>query len=126
MEKENTGETPKNVLQIAQIQQANFSRLIMEIGGYETFTTFYGDLTIAESFGESAVIDTFERVLRDWGKNYKYFTEFVLCLNHKIWQHYQKNEALGRLYDTLWRKADDYCLDTFKGEELEYYLQVTD
>ena len=98
----------------------------MEIGGYETFTTFFADLTIAESFGESAVIDTFERVLRDWGKNYKYFTEFVLCLNHKIWQHYQKNEALGRLYDTLWRKADDYCLDTFKGEELEYYLQVTD
>ena len=126
MEKKQEGETPKNILQIAQIQQANFSRLIMEIGGYETFTTFYGDLTIAESFGESAVIDTFERVLRDWGKNYKYFTEFVLCLNHKIWQHYQKNEALGRLYDTLWRKADDYCLDTFKGEELEYYLQVTD
>lgn len=126
MEKKDQKQKDLNLLQIAQIQQANFSRNIMEIGGYETFTTFFADLTIAESFGESAVIDTFERVLRDWGKNYKYFTEFVLCLNHKIWQHYQKNEALGRLYDTLWRKADDYCLDTFKGEELEYYLQVTD
>lgn len=89
-------------------------------------TTFWADLTIAEVYGEEAVRETFERVTRDWGQNYKYYTEFVLCLNHKIWRYYEKNETLARVYDTLWRKGDDYARDHYTGEAMDYYWQVTD
>ena len=115
-----------NLLQYAQAEQEGFSRAIRDFSGYETFTTFWGDLTIAEAFGEEAVKETFERVTRDWGQNYKYYTEFVLCLNHKIWRYYKSNESLARVYDSLWRRGDDFARDTFKGEALEYYWRVTD
>ena len=115
-----------NILEYAQREQAGFSKAIREFSGYETFTTFWGDLTIAEVYGEEAVKETFERVTKDWGQNYKHYTEFVLCLNHKIWRYYKSNESLARVYDTLWRRGDDFARDTFKGEALEYYWRVTD
>lgn len=115
-----------NLLEYAQREQAGFSRGILEMCGYKTFTTFWGDLTIAEVYGEQAVRETFERVTKDWGQNYKYYTEFVLCLNHKIWRYYKENEPLARVYDELWRRGDDFARDTFKGEALDYYWEVTD
>lgn len=116
----------RNILQYAYAEQEGFSKAIREMCGYETFTTFWADLTIAEVYGEEAVRETFERVTRDWGQNYKYYTEFVLCLNHKIWRYYEKNETLARVYDTLWRKGDDYARDNYSGEAMDYYWQVTD
>lgn len=115
-----------NILQYAYAEQEGFSRGILEMSGYKTFTTFWADLTIAEVYGEEAVRETFERVTRDWGSNYKYYTEFVLCLNHKIWRHYERNESLARVYDTLWRRGDDYARDHYTGEAIEYYWRVTD
>lgn len=29
-------------------------------------------------------------------------------------------------YDRLWREADEYAMNNFKGEELDYYYRVTD
>ena len=49
-----------------------------------------------------------------------------MVLNHKIWQHYQKNETLAALYDTLWREADEWACDNLKGDELSYFYQTTD
>lgn len=115
-----------NVLQAAAIKQAQFTHGIAEMNGYKTFTTFYGDLTIAEKYGLDAVRDTYNRVNRDWRNNYKYYTEFVLCLNHKIWEHYQTNEPLARLYDELWREADAWVSNNWTGEAYEYYFNVTD
>jgi hypothetical protein len=33
-------------------------------------------------------------------------TAFVMCLNHKIWYWYEKNDDLAWLYDKLWKKFD--------------------
>lgn len=116
-----------NPLQRAAIMQNAFTRMMREQTGYETITTYYGDFTIAEGFGTSAIRETYEGALRDWGHNVKYFTEVVLVLNHKIWEHHGHNEEFARLYDELWRKADTYALDTFTGEEdAQYYFDVTD
>lgn len=30
------------------------------------------------------------------------------------------------MYDRLWREADEYAMNNFKGEELDYYYRVTD
>lgn len=99
----------------------------MNVFGYETFTTFYNDFSIADRFGLSAIQDTYNRAFSEWKSSYKYLTELVLVLNWKIWEHYDKeNEDYSRMYDRLWRAAGEYALDNLQGEELEYYLQTTD
>lgn len=90
-------------------------------------TTFWDDFTIADAFGEDAIRDTYNRAFKEWKTNYKYFTELVIVLNHKIWEYYDSdNDAYSKLYDELWQKADGYAVDNFKGDELSYYFMVTD
>lgn len=94
--------------------------------GYKPITTFWEDFTIADSFGASAIRDTYRRAFDNWKGNYKYLTELVMVLNWKIWQWYEKNEVYGRLYNDLWQKADEYACTNLKGEELSYFYQTTD
>ena len=49
-----------------------------------------------------------------------------MVLNHKIWQHYNHNEPLAKLYNTLWERADQYAMENLKGDELTYFYQTTD
>lgn len=94
---------------------------------YEFKTTFWSDFSIADAFGTSAIKDTFDRAFREWKSNYIYLTELVLVLNWKIWEHYEKgNEAVSRLYDGLWSKAQDYAYKHLKGKELDYFWSTTD
>jgi len=99
---------------------------MFEMIGYEEKTTFWDDFSIADAFGREAIKDTFNRAFKEWKSNYIYLTELVMVLNHKIWQWYEELPEYGKLYDELWRKADEYALDNLKGEELKYFLQTTD
>ena len=115
-----------NVLQAAAVQQAQFTANLAEMG-YKTVTTFYADLTIAEEMGGAdGVRDTYASVCKEWRGNAEYYTEFVLALNHKIWQHYKTNEPLARVYDELWREADGWAVENLKGDDLAHYYDVTD
>ena len=114
------------LLKYAAARQAAFSRGVEQMNGYETKTTFYADMTIAEAWGLAGVKETYDRINRDWRSNYEYYTEFVLVLNHKIWEHYESNEALARLYNDLWQEADAWASENFKGEAAEHYFRVTD
>ena len=98
----------------------------MNINGYETMTTFWEDFSIADHFGIKAVKDTYNRAFKEWKDNYKYLTELVMVLNWKIWQHYETNEPLARVYNELWQQADNYACENLKGEEAEYFFRVTD
>ena len=99
---------------------------IEEMTGYKPITTFYEDFSIADRFGISAIKDTFKRAFENWKDNYKYLTELVMALNWKIWEHYESNEKVARVYSDLWEKADGYAMDNLKGEELRYFLSTTD
>ena len=94
--------------------------------GYTQITTFFEDFGIAEPFGKTAILDTYKRGLEYAKTDYKVLTEFVMVLNWKIWQHYEKNEALARIYNDLWEKADRYAITHLKGEELSYFYSTTD
>ena len=94
--------------------------------GYEMTTTFWTDFTIADCFGKAAIKDTFERAFKEWKDNYIYLTELVIVLNHKIWQHYERENDLAPLYNELWEKADEYACTHLKGEELSHFYRVTD
>lgn len=93
---------------------------------YEFKTTFWMDFTIADKFGIEAIKDTFDRAFNEWKDNYVYLTELVLVLNHKIWQHYQSSDAIARVYNDLWMKAQDYGYDTLDGDELDYFWRTLD
>ena len=91
--------------------------------------TFAMDFSIADVFGAHAVKDTYKRAFQEWKDDYKMLTALVAVLNHKIWQHYKATPRrldLVKLYDSLWRQAEDYALTNLKGEELDYYYRITD
>jgi len=98
----------------------------MNVNGYETKTTFWQDFSIADMFGTDAVKDTYNRAFNGWKDNHIYLTELVMVLNWKVWQHYENNEPLARVYQELWQKADYYACNNLVGEEMEYFFRVTD
>lgn len=115
------------ILRKAAIAQYNFEHHMLENCGYETQTTFYSDFTIADLFGDNAVLDTYNRAFTEFKTNIVYLTELSMVLNHKLWEHYhKKNETLTNLYDKLWKQIDEYCCENLKGDDLSYYLHTTD
>lgn len=95
--------------------------------GYETFTTFWMDFSIADKFGVNAVNDTYKRAFVAWKDNYKYLTELTLILNWKVWQWYEKqNEEMYQVYNNLYIECDQYALKNLKGDELAHFIKVLD
>lgn len=88
--------------------------------------TFWTDFTIADAFGINAVKDTYKRAFAEWKSDYKMLTELVMVLNHKMWQHYEADNDIWKLYCDLFEKADTYAMDNLKDDELSYFLEVTD
>ncbi len=101
-------------------------REIMAENGYELQTTFWNDFSIADKFGLSAIQDTFNRAFEEWKEDYKYLTELILVLNHKIWQYYETRPEFATLYNSLWEQADQYAVENLKDDELSYFYDVTD
>ena len=100
---------------------------IEEITGYKPQTTYYMDLSIADAFGTDAIIDTYNNVMENIDVlGYVYLTEFVMALNWKIHEHYGNNDVYATLYNELWMRADNYAVNTLKGEELTYFYRTTD
>lgn len=114
-----------NVFQYAMGMEQCFEHFLQSVGK-ERKTTFFSDLSIAECYGINAVKETYRDVMRSWGDDLDFMCEWVICLNQKIWQHYDKQRELAKVYDDLWRKADDYCREHFKGEDLRKYYDYID
>lgn len=99
----------------------------MRLLDYECQTTFWQDFSIAEKFGKEAIIDTYKRARKEWGKDKNYGTELSMVLNHKCWFHYEaQNMEISQLYSGLWAEYHGFILDNWKGEDLAYYLRIID
>ena len=57
---------------------------------YKPITNFWNDFSIAEQIGEDEVKGTFDRLFKEWKDNFKYLTELVMVLNHKMFQQKQQ------------------------------------
>lgn len=99
---------------------------IEELTGYKPLTTCYMDFSIAERFGKSAVFNTYSKLFEEYKDDYKLLTELVMVLNWKIWQHYESNENMAKVYNFLWEKADYYACKNLKENELLYFYRTTD
>ena len=116
-----------NVFVYANAMEVCFERFLNSVGKTRK-TTFFADLSIAECCdGANGVKDTYKRVIKAWLDDVEYMSEFVVALNQKIWQHHDtNNDNIAKVYDELWRKADNYCREHFKGEELSKYYAYID
>ena len=98
--------------------------------GYEPKTTFWDDFMIAEKFGVDAIRDTYKRAMAGWKNNYIYLTELVMVLNWNIWYWNgagtKQADEFTVVYNELFEKADQYCLDHLTGDELTYFLRTVD
>lgn len=89
-------------------------------------TTFWDDFSIADAFGLNAIQETYNRAFEEWKSDYRYLTELVVVLNHKIWYWYLHDEEIAKLYNALWQEADEYAITHLTDNELSYYYEVTD
>ena len=99
---------------------------IQEITGYVPKTTFYTDFSIADNFGIKEIRDTYKRAFSSWKNDVEYVTELVMALNWKIWEWYEKDIEVAKVYEELWQKADEWCLKHLKGKELRYFISAVD
>lgn len=114
------------ILEYASGMELCFERFLNSVGKQRK-TTFFADLSIAECCdGANGVKDTYKRVIKAWIDDVEYMSEFVIVLNQKIWQHYEKNRNLAKVYNDLWLECDNLCREHFKGEELRYYYDYID
>lgn len=72
-----------DILSYAAASQNAWSKNMLSDMGYETQTTFWQDFTIAECFGDDAIIDTFLRAFNEWKNNVVYLTELIMVLTIK-------------------------------------------
>ena len=85
------------------------------------------DFAIADRFGVNAMKDTFNRAFKEWKNDARYLTELVMVLNHRCWYWYDAGRmALSKIYSDLFYKAQGYAYDHLKGDELKFFLEVTD
>ena len=89
-------------------------------------TTFWEEFSLADNYGSEGVIEHYNLVFNQWKDYLRFLTELVLVLNWKIYQWYQVDDTLGKTYDELWKRTDQYVLDTSKGDKLHYYLSTLD
>jgi len=121
-----------NVFEYAAKEERLFE-VNVEQTGYKRLTTFYSDLSIAEWYNPDSIKKTYETVCKEWINDYKYFTEFVMCLNLKAWEHDARgNNNLSSLYSDLYYQAMDLFYDHYKGndktdkEARDYFFNTTD
>ncbi len=99
----------------------------MKLLDYGCQTTFWEDFSIAELFGEEAISDTYMRAKAEWKNDRMHGTELSMVLNHKCWYWYEEqNTKLSQLYAELREEYRNWVLENWKGEDLTYYLRVTD
>ncbi len=97
--------------------------------------TFCNDFAIADWAGVESVKETYERVKKEWGSDYKAFTEVAISLNLLAWannqltqQGIEGREPFTALYSTLYYQAreDFYSSFTDNEEAQDYFFSMTD
>lgn len=72
------------------------------------------------------VFAVYRDLVKTVNKNPHLLGVLALVLNHRLWNVYENNTKLGKLYERLWGDIDNYALDTLKDEDLSIYLKITD
>lgn len=97
--------------------------------GYKPLTKLYQGFALADAFGPDGVISFCKGAFAEGMKNkdIKFLTELSMVLNHRGWMHHHaKREAYSKTYFGLWQGLVDFIYDHFTGDDLSYFIEVTD
>lgn len=94
--------------------------------GYTTQTTVLEDFKIACCFGNYAVRDTFNNLIRDFGDDWVYLAEMNLALNNLGWYFYERHNSLSDVCFGLYEDVATHAEDVLSGEDLSNYYQAID
>lgn len=91
-------------------------------------TLYWQDFSIAEKYGKYEIRRVYTETFKEAKEDYRLLTELVMILNHKSWQHceYINCSEFCNYYSDLFQKTKKYALSHLKGDELTYFLEVTD
>lgn len=108
---------PNAIVYGAQSEYTMESQL-MELKVEERKTTFMSDLSIAEWYRVSSVIDTMQRVIKNWVDDEEYIAEFILCVNWKAWEHDARgNHKWASFYSYAYECIVDLIYDYYEGDK---------
>lgn len=99
---------------------------IESMAGYKPATDIWDYLT---EKGDNITVQDVEKWTVDHNAraNIGVWTEAVMALNWKIWEHHDLgNDATARKYDELWKYYDALTFKIWKGDDLSYYIRTTD
>lgn len=118
-----------DVFQYAMVCERLFEKRLEELTGRERISTFYADLSLAEYLGLNSVLETCINVCKHWKDNVEMFSEFVLAVNWKAWEHAARNndnwaQAYSELYYAIDALAGEYYADD--EEKSDYYFRYLD
>jgi hypothetical protein len=125
-----------NVFSYAAGLEAWVQKYFNSIGSYKLKYTFVHDFAIADwCSGTNGIRDTYNKLLKEYGKDYKAFTELVMSINMLSWandtltkQGIDDRDKFGIYYSDLYYESRDKFYDTFKGntEACDYFFEMTD
>lgn len=93
--------------------------------GYVVITNYFDQLENLKTRKE--IFEKYKELLEDAKKDYKKLTELVIVLNVLCWENYSRgNIKQSQLFGGLYHKTHDFACRTLKGEEFEYYYNITD
>lgn len=105
----------------------NYKKINEEKTGFKFETNVRELFTEAEQRDDVDIEELYRKLFRDWRNDVKLVAELSMCMNWKLWEHYEKgNESLAELYNTLRLRVHDYALDVFTWEDGAYYFRITD
>lgn len=94
---------------------------IEQLTGYKPHKRFYVELSMAEPFGISAIANTYDRLFVENKHDPIFITELSMAVNWKVYEHYDKEKWIYKLYQSMWEQIDNHCKQNLKGNDLEYY-----
>lgn len=105
----------------------NYLNYMCNMTGYQPFTNIWEDFTTAEDSGAAAIETLYAQLFYKYKTDYKKFTELVMMLDWKSWEHNSLgNYEISVLYTDLFYKARDYGYDHLKDDELSYFWRTLD
>lgn len=105
--------------------------------GGQPRTTLWQDFAIANAYGIPSIKDTFDKVMKEWGKDIDFMIELVFCVNTFSWAYWSRFQKSGKtldkqisqLYADYYGKVQDHVYgedSPFTKEEQSKYFEITD
>lgn len=88
-------------------------------------STYWADFRVCGG-DEKAIRDTYKNALLLAKDDKVYGTELAITLNWLMWGYADTHEDTAKIFQELWQEFDQYVMDNWTGDDLQYYLAQTD